>query len=314
VVLLILLVCMSTWSWAQAQRDESVGSPTAPLKFERLFIIMFENHGWSQCFHNDYWVKIAHGGLSLDNFYAITHPSQPNYIAQIGGDTLGCTNDANIDINANNLVDLLEAQGITWKSYQEDYVPLAQGNCMTASKQGKYYRKHNPFMSFNDIRQNLTRCQKIVPATQLDTDVTNNALPQFSYYTPNIDNDAHDTDLNFAGSYLTKFLNKFMAIPNFLRNTLVLVTFDEDEIIEGNHIYSVLLGPYITPNTTDKTALTHYSFTKTIERNWGLPDLGRKDRNANDFINAIKLAKPRSAEDEAAINAPPPPLRKRDAY
>jgi len=290
----------------------TVGSPSAPLKFEKLFIMMFENHGWFQCFHNDYWIKIARNGLSLDNFYAISHPSQPNYVAQIGGDTLGCADDNNINISATNLVDFIENAGISWKAYQEDYIPLAQGNCMPDRVKGKYYRKHNPFMSFDHVRNNLTRCQKIVPATQLDIDVTNNALPQFSYYTPNIDNDAHDTDLNFAGSYLQKWLDKFMAIPNFTRNTLILITFDEDEYFENNHIYAVLLGQYITPNTTEKTQYTHYSFTRTIEKNWGLPDLGRKDKTATDFINAIKFAQPRSEEDQRAVNAPPPPLRKRD--
>jgi len=196
---------------------------------------------------------------------------------------------------------LLEYAGFTWKSYQEDYNPLSGGDCMTQSRDGKYYRKHNPFMSFNNIRTNKTRCKSIVNSAQLDTDIANNNLPQFMYYTPNIDNDAHDTDLNFAGKYLKAWLNKYMAIPNFTRNTLVLITFDEDELFEGNHIFAVLLGPYVTAGTTEGSAYTHFSLTRTLERNFGLPSLGRKDATAKDFIAAIKQAHSITSADEAEL-------------
>jgi len=275
----------------------------APLKFERFFMVMFENHGYSQCMGNSYWKAFADAGLLLTKFTAQAHPSQPNYICQIAGDTMGCKDDSNIDIAGANLVDLLEANGITWKSYQEDYNPLAQGNCNPTSRDGKYYRKHNPFMSFNNIRQNITRCRNIVNSAQLDADVAANKLPQFGYYTPNIDNDAHDTNLDFAGKYLRAWLDKYMSQPNFIRNTLVLITFDEDEYLEGNHIYAVLLGPYVTAKTTEGTAYTHYSILKTAERNWNLGNLGRKDVTATDFIAAIKDSHARTDADEAEIAA-----------
>jgi len=289
----------------------TLGSPDAPLKFNRFFIMMFENHGYAQCMGNSFWSGFAQQGLLLTKLYAITHPSQPNYIAQIAGDTLGCTGDGNIDINATNIADLFENAGLSWKSYQEDYVPLAQGNCQTTSHSGKYYRKHNPFMSFLPISKNLTRCQKIVPSSQLDADIAAGNLPDFMYYTPNIDNDAHDTDLNFAGKYLQGWLAKYMKMPGFTNGTLILITFDEDEILEGNHIFALLLGPYVTPKTTEGGAYTHYSITRTLELNWGLPDMGRKDKTANDFIKAIRSAHPMTDEElEREINAPWPPARK----
>jgi len=249
---------------------------------------------------NSYWKQFATTGLSLTKFSGVSHPSQPNYIAQIGADTLGCVNDNNIDLNATSLVTLFESHNISWKSYQEDYVPQAGGDCEPKAVIGKYHRKHNPFMSFLEISKNKAKCQKIVPASQLDADIANNQLPQFGYYTPNIDNDAHDTNLDFAGKYFQNWLNKYMSIPNFTRNTLILVTFDEDEYLEGNHIYAVLLGPYVTPGTSEGTTYTHYSITKTMEVNWGLPNLGRNDVNAHDFINAIKNAQRPTPEEALA--------------
>jgi hypothetical protein len=65
-------------------------------------------------------------------------PLQPNYIALIGGSPDGCTSDSNINLGTSykSVVDLLEAKGISWKSYQEDY----PGNCVTGATYGRYAR------------------------------------------------------------------------------------------------------------------------------------------------------------------------------
>ncbi|CAG8739677.1 15553_t:CDS:2, partial [Racocetra fulgida] len=152
--------------------------------FDRIVLVIFENTGYTKAIAQDYFKNITQrsNGLLLSNFFAVTHPSQPNYIAEIYGSTAGITDDSNHNIAGKNLVDLLEAKA---------------GNCYTGatapSGQHLYARKHNPFISMDDIRTNSTRCAKIVPGTQLDTDINNNAVPQFVYYTPNQNNDGHDT-------------------------------------------------------------------------------------------------------------------------
>jgi hypothetical protein len=275
-------------------------SSTLAQTWERIFVMMFENHGWHQIEGNPYWEAISESGITLSDFYGITHPSQPNYVAQLGGDTFNCNSDAPTNISATpNLVDLLEAKSISWKSYQEDYTPRAGGDCAPDEIQsGLYWRKHNPFMSYNNIRNNKRRCQNIVPATQLDKDVAANALPQFSYYTPNIKNDAHDTDLWYAGKYLQAWLAKFMAMPNFTRNTMLIITFDEDDYLESNHITCILLGPYVKhANSTEGTKYDHYSITRTVEDNWGLGSMNRKDAKAQNFLKVSETARPITTED-----------------
>ena len=91
---------------------------------------------------------------------------------------------------------------MTWKSYQENYPKenSGTGNCFIAqySTDKKYYRKHNPFMTFDNIRNNPNRCKNIVSSDQLDLDIASGNLPNLMYYTPNIDNDAHNTGLDYA--------------------------------------------------------------------------------------------------------------------
>ena len=86
------------------------------------------------------------------------------------------------------MADLLENKGLTWKSYQEDYV----GECNKAARirdkqKGQHYvRKHNPFISMTNIQNDPKRCANIVPLTQLDVDANKNALPNYMFVTPNM--------------------------------------------------------------------------------------------------------------------------------
>jgi hypothetical protein len=83
-------------------------------------------------------------GRGLENYFAVTHPSQPNYFALTGGDYFNHDSDSPFNINQTSIVDLLEGANLTWKSYMEDY----PGNCDTSSSVSKYYRKHNPYANF----------------------------------------------------------------------------------------------------------------------------------------------------------------------
>jgi len=227
-----------------------------------------------------YFAQLASRGSSLDNFYAITHPSQPNYIAQLAGSTLGCTSDNNIDLPDTSVLDLMEQKGVTWRFYEEDY----PGDCFTGATKGTYARKHDPAISFTRISKNATRCAHIVPATQLDVDLKAGPLPQFVYYTPDLNNDAHDTTIAYASKWLEGFLEPRLKNPNFAsNNTVIFLTWDEDDRLEGNHIYSVILGGNVKPGYKDATAYTHYSVARTLEDNWGLPTLGRSDATAAPF-------------------------------
>jgi len=250
--------------------------------FDRIFIIIFENEAHENVILDPYFAQLANSGAHLTNFYAISHPSQPNYVASVAGATLGITNNNNVNLAARSVVDLLQAGSISWKAYMEDY----PGNCYTGSfNNGDLYaRKHNPFISFNNIRANW--CNRIVPATQLDTDIANNQLPQYSYYAPNQDNDGHDTTIPYASNWLKNFLANKMGNPNFSQGTVIVLTYDEDDGGSGNHVYTALIGPRVRPGRTDATQYSLYSLVSTVTDNWGLGNLGRNDTTALPFAAA----------------------------
>ena len=164
--------------------------------------------------------------------------------------------------------------------YQENY----PGGCYTkaAAGGGLYARKHNPFISFNSIRNDPQRCAKIVNADELQADIDSQQLPQVAFYTPNQRNDGHDTGLAFASQWLKTFLEPKLADPSFMDNTLVVVTFDESNTLLRNTVFTVLLGPSVIPGV-DTHTYTHYDLLRSIEINFGLSTLQRHDASANGF-------------------------------
>ncbi|KAJ3038301.1 hypothetical protein HDV00_000812 [Rhizophlyctis rosea] len=244
--------------------------------FDKVFIIVMENKDYTTAMADPYLgTTLKAKGRLLSNYWALTHPSQPNYIGMIAGQFYGIQDDSNHNLSGPIVVDLLDNAGISWKSYQENY----PGNCYTSSSYNSlYYRKHNPFISFSSVYGNSARCAKIVPATQLDTDIANNAVPKYSFYTPNIKNDAHDTTITYGSNWLKGFLEPKLTSAAFAK-TMFLITFDEGSG-SGNvstKVYTMLVGDAIVSrglaNTIDSTKYTHYSQISTVEANWGLPKL-----------------------------------------
>ncbi|KAG0309744.1 hypothetical protein BGZ98_008880 [Dissophora globulifera] len=269
-----------------------------------------------KAFDHDYSLAASDSGFRallsksvlLNNYHGLHHPSQPNYLASIAGDYFSISDDSThqFDSSYKTVVDLLDAQHLTWKTYQEDIPSVCYSG---SSSKSLYYRKHNPFVSFDSIYKNATRCNNVVPATQLATDINNGALPNYALYTPNIKNDGHDTTVAYASKWLTGFITPLLTNTKFMNNTLVIVTFDEadDYSDKTNHVLGLLFGDSIKglENTIDSTYYTHYSLISTVESNWGLGNLGRNDVNKQ-LSNVISYVAAKTGYQNVNVTNPPP--------
>ncbi|CAF3778161.1 unnamed protein product [Rotaria socialis] len=252
-----------------------------------------ENKDYKDIIRSSAWQSIIQSSASFLNMYAITHPSQPNYISMIAGSTLNYQNNDYFSTNELTIIDLLNKAQVSWKSYQENYTSLStttSPNCNDAMEleKGSYVRRHNPFMFSTSVRHHTNECKKIVNADQLEIDLTNKQLPQFSFYTPNIKNSGHDTDLNYAGNYLQKWLDIHLNNSAFTNGTLLIVTFDEDNNNPDrtNHIAAFMWGiDYLYSEVKISGTFNHYSLLKLFEENWGLGNLGRNDITASSIMN-----------------------------
>ncbi len=252
--------------------------------FAHIVILIFENKEYGTVIGNKSmpnYNRYAETYTLLNAYFAVTHPSLPNYLSLIGGDTFGIDSDCiKCFVDQPSLPDLVEQSGRSWKTYQERMPePCYVGDTL------HYAQKHNPFIYFTPIRENAERCQRsIVPLTQLDADLAANDLPDFVFITPDICNSAHDCPVSSADDWLGTILPK---IQNYLDGTgqpyLIVLTWDEGQgdhsccgLPEkaGGRVATVLISPQAKAAFQDDTPYTHYSLLKTISAAWGLPYLG----------------------------------------
>ncbi|KAK9482650.1 phosphoesterase family-domain-containing protein [Lipomyces starkeyi] len=268
--------------------------------FSRFIQIWLENTDYTKAAADPSLQTLSRKGITLTNYWASTHPSEPNYISVVGGDYFGMNSDnfERVPANVSTVVDLLATKGISWAEYQED-LPYAGFVGFNYSNQetfaSDYVRKHNPLVIYDSIANNETRLQNIKNFTSFTDDLHKHRLPQWSFMTPNMTNDGHDTGVTFAGKWALDFLLPLLGNGYFADDTLILLTFDENGTKAiGNRVFSILLGgavPTHLHGTTDDTFYTHYSCISTISRNWGLPSLGRNDVGANVFELVAKATK-----------------------
>jgi hypothetical protein len=260
----------------------------AGVVFDRFIQIWLENTDFMQARTNPSFQNLSAQGILLSSYYGVTHPSEPNYIASVGGDFFGLATDVltSIPNNVSTIIDLLEAKNISWSTYQENMPTdgYAGYNYTNSDNYTYYARKHNPLAIYNSISQNTTRAPRIRNFNDFAVDVGNNSLSQWIFVTPNLRNDAHDTTIEYVASWLDYWLMPLLQNPNFnTARTLILLTFDENETYTiNNNVFSLLLGgviPQNLQNTTDDRFYTHYSTLSTVQNNWGLGNLGRQDTN-----------------------------------
>ncbi len=253
----------------------SLAAPKSGRHFDRAIFVIFENENYSSVISEPFFKELAQKGANFTDFRAITHPSQANYIALTSGATHRVLGDIATDLNVSNIADLLEAKGLSWRVYAEDY----PGNCYTGDRSGDYVRKHNPFISYVGIQKSSARCDLIVNAKQFDQDAASGALPHYIFYVPNMKNDGHDTSVAYADKWYRKQFAGYLNDQQFMTNTILISTFDESGLRLKNQIYTSIVGPDVKPGNYSET-LNLYSLLRLVEDNWNLGNLGREDATA----------------------------------
>lgn len=243
--------------------------------FERAIIVIFENTNYADAIKQPFFSYLSKRGAHFTNFFAITHPSQPNYIGLTSGSVHDVNHSNPIDLNVQNIVDLLESKNLSWKIYIEDY----PGNCFADRSFGLYERRHNPFISYTNIQKNPSRCSHIVNDIEFSSDAAKGKLPDYVFYIPNNENSGHNTGVAYADSWYEKKFSRYVTDSNFMKNTVLISTFDESGSLASNQIYVTIVGDRVRSGEYPEF-LNLYSLLKMIEDNWKLGNLGKEDASA----------------------------------
>jgi phosphatidylinositol-3-phosphatase len=216
----------------------------------RVVLIVLENGNPERAAAEPYLRDRASEGMVLARYFAVAHPSQPNYIAMISGSTAGALTDRPVTLHRPHIG---QALGDRWRVYAEDY-PALPGRCNLVRSRGLYVRRHVPFLSFADVQSGT--CAQIVPDPigALRRDIEQQTLPDFALIIPNLEHDGHEPyTLDDANAWLTSSLGPLLADPRLATGTVFILTFDEDDTrrSHGNRVFTVLWGEHVQHGTRD---------------------------------------------------------------
>ncbi len=265
----------------------------APVQIDHAYLIILENHSMGRILGNARMPKLnalAQKYTYTTNYYGITHPSMPNYIAMIAGDTFGIRDDNSQRVlTGPNLADQLEGVHKTWKAYMQG-IPEAGSNVDYTLPVALYAKKHNPFMLYKQIQDNPARARNVVPLEQLYSDLAKGS-PNLSFIVPDQCTDMHSAPNchrpalleKAADDFVGNTVGKIMKSPQWTKNSLIILTFDEDELMtkevpsslhQGGKILTVVISGSSKGHLESNTLFNHYSLLRGLEEGFGLPLLG----------------------------------------
>jgi len=248
------MVCNNWFKWRFARRAASalaavllafyVQTASAAGNLPRpdhVVVAVMENHALGEIVDPDrapFIDFLAKGGALFVNAFAVLHPSQPNYFALFSGSTQGVQDNRRYTFDAPTLAGALGKAGKSFIGYVETGSP----------------RQHNPWESFansRDVERNLS---------EFPSDFS--ALPTVSFVIPNLDHDMHDGSVRDGDAWLKAHLGAY-ALWAKTHNSLLIVTFDEDDYHAGNRIPTIIYGARVNPGQYAER-ISHYSVLSTL--------------------------------------------------
>lgn len=236
---------------------------TLPLP-SHIVVVVEENHSFNEIIGSSsapYINSLANSGALFTQSFAVTHPSEPNYLALFSGSTQGITNDScphtfsGPDLGG----ELLAAQD-TFQGFSEGLPKVGSTVCTS----GEYARKHSPWVNFTDVPSGDN-----LPFTSFPSPSTFSSLPTISFVIPNLLDDMHDGTIQQADSWLQTNIDPYVQWAK-TNNSLLIVTWDEDDSSQSNQIPTIFVGPMVKTGQYSET-INHYRVLRTLESIYGLP-------------------------------------------
>ncbi|MGA9334097.1 MAG: alkaline phosphatase family protein [Rudaea sp.] len=270
----VRIVCALFFSIA-ASSNTAGADLSVPPRFDHVVIVIMENTSESAIIGNTVDAPyinslVTDRGVSFSNAHAVTHPSQPNYIALFSGDTQGVTDDQCLSgfSGVASLGGQLIGAGFTFVGYSESMPGAGYTGCSGGPSDGtslSYQRKHNPWVDFDDVS-----AQSNQPFSSFPGDFA--ALPDVAFVVPNMCDDMHDCSTSTGDTWLQNNLDGYVQWAK-THNSLLVLTWDENDGSPGNQIPLVFAGARLIPGSYAED-IDHYSILRTIEDMYALVPLG----------------------------------------
>ncbi|GIG62630.1 acid phosphatase [Longispora fulva] len=245
---------------------------------DHVVIVMFENKDRSAIIGSPdapYTNSLAAQGANFSRSFGVTHPSQGNYVALFSGSRQGVTDDSCVPgftDKANLGAQLIDAD-YTFTGYSEGMPFDGDTDCDDGLPAPLYVRKHNPWVKFDNVPSDSNLTFDSFP-----TDYTR--LPTVSFVVPDMCDDMHDCPVSTGDTWLRDNLDDYAQWAR-THNSLLIVTFDEDNFSSVNQITTLFVGEKVRPGEYTQQ-INHYNVLRTIEDAYGLAPI-------NNAVNAAPI-------------------------
>ncbi|MED4206873.1 alkaline phosphatase family protein [Neobacillus mesonae] len=256
----------------QTPIEKNIATKEGFPNIDHIVIVIEENRSQEAIEGNKkapYINSLMKQGANFTNYYAIEHPSQPNYLDLFSGSNQGVTDDKvpNAKFTTDNLASELLAKNYTFAGYSEDLPSIGFEGESTGP--GGYARKHNPWVNFTNVPKEANQ-----PLTNFPKDFSK--LPTVSFVIPALRNDMHDGSIKEADDWLKEHIDPYVQWAT-KHNSLLIVTWDEDDHSQDNKIPTFFVGPMVKPGQYNEK-LNHYNLLRTLEDLYGLKHLGESKK------------------------------------
>lgn len=268
IVILVLSACAPSQPKNQAPAEKTIPAARKLPKIDHIVIVVEENRSQKAIEGNPsapYINSLMKQSANMTNFHAKEHPSQPNYLDLFSGSNQGVTDDKipKAKFSTDNLASELIAKNYTFTGYSEDLPSVGFNGASTGP--GGYARKHNPWVNFINVPKEVNQ-----PLTNFPKDFTK--LPTVSFVIPNLRKDMHDGTIKEADDWLKGKIDPYVQWAQN-HNSLLIVTWDEDDYSQDNKIATFFVGPMVKTGRFDEN-LNHFNLLRTIEDVYGLAHAG----------------------------------------
>jgi phosphatidylinositol-3-phosphatase len=257
----------TTTSTAEPTTTPSAPPPPA-THYAHVVVVIEENYDGPSVVGNaaaPYLTSLAAQGEYLPNYHAVSHPSEPNYLALFTGSTQGQDGvDSCIVSSARSIAGEAVAAHVTVKGYVEGL-----------GRTTGYACRHDAFSQLADARAS------VADFSSFPTDYA--TLPQLSVVVPNTTDDMHDQGIGPGDQWAKAQLDGYAQWAKSHASLLVIIS-DEHAADpnyatnqpgeNGNTALAILEGAGIVPGTVVSTSFDHYAMLRTLEDIFGLGHLG----------------------------------------
>ena len=283
-VAVILLLFLNSCGDTRRGGNRTSGTGSGPA-FTHVAVVVLENQDFGSIIGNSsmpFLNNLASTNSVANQYFANTHPSIGNYFMMTTGQIVSNDDAFSGTVSADNIVRELTSANKSWKVYAESLPSPGY----TGGDVFPYVKNHNPFAYFTDVI-GTSQASNIVPFTQLASDLSANALPNYMFIVPNMQNDMHDCPSGFAtctladkaantDNWLQSNLSALLADSDFRANGFLVITFDEsatDNTNGGGRVATVLVGPRIKQAFSSNTTFQHQSLLRTSLESLGVTTL-----------------------------------------